>query len=405
MSSLVEKISEVVHLDAINYNTQIGIPKWISRAVFNRYKLIGSKLDYELLLRLDMKGKEKITLGFAEALAKKIANPDHQVHIYEEVKDLKNQERIKSIDSLSECNVCCETRKYHFQFSCCKCFVCLDCVFKHLETLINGITYSGCKCPLCNSFIDSKTLSSILTTEGEIRRYNSLNYWFQDYGQDIRWLKGEFNMNLWRKNRKIIKKIEEQKKKKIGPKMNFDELVSEDETPQYYGVCQTCCPPVTNRPNFFNKLTMTTVDKECVNAEGDLVVLKEEMFECEKCKGDGVEIKKCPHCGIKTVQPDGCNYVICGNHRWCFICNERLPINHEGHNVHYWTGPGSGPYGDRCRRSENYGQPHFVLEDCDCGHCVGGSPLCRHLDCMERVVRDYEGNLNMFCQNCKEKYS
>ena len=36
----------------------------------------------------------------------------------------------------------------------------------------------------------------------------------------------------------------------------------------------TCCPPVTNRPNFFNKLTMTTVDKECVNAEGDLVVLK-----------------------------------------------------------------------------------------------------------------------------------
>ena len=50
-------------------------------------------------------------------------------------------------------------------------------------------------------------------------------------------------------------------------------------------------------------------------------------------------------------------------------------------------------------------QPHFVLEDCDCGHCVGGAALCRDLDCMERVVRDDEGNWNTFCQNCKEKDS
>ena len=397
--SLVERITEVNHLYAINYTTHIGIPKGMSRAVFNRYRLIGQNLDYELLLRLDMKGTEKITLGFAEALVKKIKNPDHQVYIFDQVKGKKNQDRIKSIYELMTCDICCDQNGYQFKFPCCESFVCLDCVFKHLDTSINGITYSGCKCSMCNSFIDIRSLSSILETDRE-RGINVQNYWFEKY-----FYNREYNMNLWRKNMKIVKYVERQHKTSMNSEMNFDELVSNDDTPQYYGVCQTCCPPVTNRPNFFNKLTVKTVDKECVNAEGDLVVLKKEMFECEKCKDDGVEIKKCPHCGIKTVQPDGCNYVICGNHRWCFICNERLPVNHEGHNVHYWTGPGSGPYSDTCRRKENYDQPHFVLEDCDCGQCVGGAPLCRDLDCMDRVTKDEEGNWKHFCDKCKEKHS
>ena len=72
---------------------------------------------------------------------------------------------------------------------------------------------------------------------------------------------------------------------------------------------------------------------------------------------------------------DGVGYVIC-----------RLPNNHEGHNVHYWTGPGSSPYSNYCRRSINYNRPDFVMETCNCSHCspFNGLKLCKNLECYNR---------------------
>ena len=92
-------------------------------------------------------------------------------------------------------------------------------------------------------------------------------------------------------------------------------------------------------------LSIATIEKDCAND----MELKKEMFMCAPCKDrdENVIIKSCPHCGLKTIQPDGCNHVKCQcKGFWCFVCNQRLPGTHEGHTVHFYVGPGSGPYRD-----------------------------------------------------------
>jgi hypothetical protein len=94
------------------------------------------------------------------------------------------------------------------------------------------------------------------------------------------------------------------------------------------------------------------------------------------------------------MNPDGCNYVICGDHNWCFICNERLERNHNGHNVHYWIGRGSGAWSNRCRKSENMNLPTFILNTCNCNSCKGRNSFCRELECMKRTTDEY-------CSSCE----
>jgi len=159
-----------------------------------------------------------------------------------------------------------------------------------------------------------------------------------------------------------------------------------------YGPCSLCSYPlpvskIHRQKEKFRRIKMGSIQRRCANDENQMLVLEPNMFTCGPCRNEDVIVKKCPHCGIKTLKPDGCNYVICGDHRWCFICNERLEVNHNGHNVHYWMGSGSSAYSDKCRKSENSNLPTFILDKCDCYSCRGKDSLCLTLDCMERTPR------------------
>ena len=111
-------------------------------------------------------------------------------------------------------------------------------------------------------------------------------------------------------------------------------------------------------------------------------------------------IKKCPHCGIKTLKPSGCNYIYCGDHRWCWICNERIENNNNGHNHHYWTGPGTSAFSPECRVTLETDTPDHVIKRCPCKHCRKRDfkPLCLHLECNNTAI-DYKKKY------CKEHYT
>ena len=55
----------------------------------------------------------------------------------------------------------------------------------------------------------------------------------------------------------------------------------------------------------------------------------------------------------------------------------------NGHNRHYYIGPGSGPYSNSCRYTTNSNRPTFELLNCDCNHCSqrGGLSICLQIDC------------------------
>jgi hypothetical protein len=172
---------------------------------------------------------------------------------------------------------------------------------------------------------------------------------------------------------------------------------------KYYGACTSCTPAVSRRHHIdWGHIQMCSVEKQCAQADGGLAVLEPHMFLCIVCKSlqepEDATFKKCPHCGIKTLKPEGCNYVQCGDHRWCWICNERLENNYNGHNTHYYTGlPGASPYASECRKSLNQDKPMFILNSCDCSSCStrGGDPLCKTIDCMETAISQ------KYCLNCE----
>ena len=385
---LTEKIRECCYYYSLcdkNVTKAMTYVNNVSRATFSKYVRIGEMLEYNILMDLDKKGKSKLTVGFAEDLATTIYNPDFQLQIYDQISNLSNKQKKEKLPTLLDCLICCEKTGHQIRLPCCNTFICIECLYTHMDTIINDIAFVGIKCPCCNvsmkeDFIRKMLLSSKHTN---LKWMNNIVY-LKDYIRHP--AKKTYYHNLLRKLLAIIRKTERIVDKNIDIQtFDFDELVLSDE-PKYFGICQGCCPEIRfHRPVWnFNSIKVTTVDKQCVNGEGNIVVLKPEMFTCKACKGEeDVEIKKCPHCGVRTVKPDGCNYVVCKDHRWCWICNERLEINHEGHNVHYWMGPGTGPYSDECRQSMNYDAPKFILPTCNCYYCHknGGKRLCKTLEC------------------------
>jgi len=207
---------------------------------------------------------------------------------------------------------------------------------------------------------------------------------------------------------------------------NRHQLIPKIQENHIFGPCYRCQdskPPLRlsyarlKSREIRKHLNICIIPRQCANADGELFEPKKEMFVCEDCT-DGT-YKKCPHCGIKTLKPDGCNYVMCGDHRWCFICEERLEVTHGGHNEHYYTGPGTSPYTNRCRQSMNLNdKPRFILNTCNCYDCrqSNGLPLCRTLDCMnrtfyvnhgtrfkkERPAYEVERKPNAYCKTCQE---
>ena len=127
------------------------------------------------------------------------------------------------------------------------------------------------------------------------------------------------------------------------------------------------------------------------------------MFYCSTCEITENEIKKCPHCGVKTVKPDQCNFIpVCKCYQaWCFICQSRLPNDKFGHNHHFWTGNGTSAFSPDCRVTKKIeGRPTHVIEKCKCKYCRKRNfkPLCLHLECNNSAI-DYQKKF------CKEHYN
>lgn len=363
----------------------------VSNATLRKYVKIGNSLDLSLQEKLDQKGKHKLSLTFANTLACSVKDNDFQCDIYERMcqDGLTNREKNEKFSEYTECVICCEETCNQIKMPCCS-LVCLSCLYNHMDTSINDIAFEGCKCPLCNEYLPKSFIYQILSLNMKKNPYSWIRGILEIY------FKRHYYRNLFRKQRAIIETVEDKLNKKIDDKTNnFKQLIDEK---LYYGVCVECCPALDNNPNrVYFDLKVNTVERQCVNAEGNIVVLNNDMFKCKSCVGDQVDYKKCPHCGIKTLKPDGCNYVICEDHRWCWICNERLPNNHNGHNVHYWTGPGTSPYSNRCRKSISHPGPNFVMNFCECYSCRGneGKRLCKTLKCYNRCEDEY-------CEECSE---
>ena len=377
-----QKIDEICYYNALcnrNYKETMKYVN-ISYQTLRKYKLLGEKLDFELRGYLDKKGKDKLTIGLALKLCE-VLNKDHQYIIYQQLssRQLTNKEKIDTFEDYLDCSICCGKSYLQERLQCCGNTLCIQCLYKTVDTMINDIAFTGCICPFCNSYFSKDYLYKLLSFN---RKYGKILY----FNDKELFANRNYYRNLWRKMRAIIEQVEIMKGKMIGPSLNFKKLVSDDRKEKYYGVCKECCPPILNEIQVFNHIKVNTVDKECVDGEGNMVVLNHDMFTCENCENKDTEYKKCPHCGIKTLRPDACNYVICGDHRWCWICNERLPNDYNGHNVHYWTGPGTSPYSNHCRKSINYNLPDFVLDYCDCNACYphSGLRLCKNLECYNR---------------------
>ena len=150
-----------------------------------------------------------------------------------------------------------------------------------------------------------------------------------------------------------------------------------------------------------NQLHIVGIPKDCVQD----VELTESMFKCEPCRDteEQVVIKSCPHCGLKSIKPTNCNYVKCEcKNFWCFVCNMRLPGSHEGHNVHFWRGSGTGPFNNACRVSTNRCGEKHILQSCNCECCKkrNGAPMCATIDCKRLALENTEGSDYKYKQYC-----
>ena len=406
---LTEKIQEHYYYYALCHQNATHAMEYLkcSKQTLLKYVKIIEGLDFTLLELLDKKGKEKLTMGFAEYFVNHVKNPDQQIEIYPKIAHLNDPQKKLAITDLTECQICCEHSSQNIRLSCCGEFLCVQCFYKNIETLLNDITYGGVYCPCCKAFFSKKTIKQYLRVKAKLHPYKQRLI----YGYPLNWIAYDdlsttypqiYRHNLLRKMIAIIRKVENINQRAIEPTYDFNELIkNENEPEKYYGVCATCCPvPLRFRlVHNFNSLKVKTVEKQCVNAEGNIVVLNNDMFQCQECSGEeDVEVKKCPHCGIRTLKPDGCNYVVCEDHRWCWICNERLEVNHNGHNVHYWMGPGTGPYSDECRESNNYNAEKYILKTCNCYSCRGrsGLRLCETFECNNTCLIGRK-----FCESCR----
>jgi len=414
--SVQKKIDEVYQLFILcnrNIIKTLSLTK-ITRATLNKYIKIQECLDFSLREYLDKKGKEKLKIGDALFLCNNVLNPENQYTIFQNYLSSKN--KLDFIQRENVCVICMEHRK-NFEFTpCCNGVICENCLSKTFESNIQDIIFKPVNCPFCNKHFNLLFVKWFL-----IDRFLERNkeFWRKtnEYKLTLEFV-SSYNYNLYNKYLTIIDRIERNNDYYItDDEPNFTELLGD----KYYGFCTQCTPTFQNRdfrkiqPRQWSRALISDIPKQCGDGEGGLLVIRPEMFRCVVCKSrdenleDG-EFKKCPHCGIKTVKPDGCNYIYCGDHRWCWICNERIENNADGHNKHYWTGPGTSPYSNQCRESINYKdrnsivQPTFIIKGkCDCSSCQlnGGAPICKNIDCMNRTSLLDENNFHDYCSLCQ----
>tara|TARA_B100000745_G_scaffold228691_1_gene153225 strand:+ start:222 stop:1007 length:786 start_codon:yes stop_codon:yes gene_type:complete len=245
------------------------------------------------------------------------------------------------------------------------------------------------KCLFCNQTFTFKYTRWLLKN-----RYSNQEEWMarREYKRNIHYSKYEL-YNILKKYQALLFQIEREQ--------NNNQLRITDENineipnllgDKIFGPCSRCTPRIQlyryNPLHHWELLRIKSIPRECVNNENNEIILNANMFLCEPCNNqinnENQEIRKCPHCNIKTIRPTNCNFVICECGKfWCFLCGCRLINDMNGHNRHYYIGPGSGPYSNSCRYTTNSNRPTFELLNCDCNHCSqrGGLSICLQIDC------------------------
>jgi len=422
---VTEKINDAYQLYILsdrNLSKTLRLTK-ITRPTLGKYIKIMERLDFSLLEYLDKTKNEKLSLTDAIYLCDNVMNPETQFNIFQNFILSPKKDRIKFINEESMCLICADSKKYLEFTPCCNTLICESCLIKTFEYKIQDLIFKPVDCPFCNVSFSLNYCRWFMKDRFKNNYKNidngSSDLWRHstEYNHILEYWCGYY-FNLYQKYMKIIDFIEKKNDYILADtEPDFKLLLGDDK---YYGSCSQCTPKFENgspklKVNDWRYLQVCDIPKQCGNGEGGLLALNPEMFRCVVCKSrdenvnDG-EFKKCPHCGIKTVKPDGCNYIYCGDHRWCWICNERIENNANGHNKHYWTGPGTSPYTNRCRESVKSDSDKYIITDvCDCSICKdnGGGPLCKNIDCMNRTnkMRHCDGDYyQKFCYTCEGQH-
>lgn len=368
-----------------------------SRPTINKYIFIKENLDDELFRLFKTK---KITIAIAEYLSKWIRNHDIQRIIFPQLEKLKTPQKKELILKQTSCMICCTEEgcilKEHLP--CCNNSICYGCMISIISSCLEGASLNIIKCPFCREILPYELIKSICRIE-ELWRYN--------YRRKFKVYETRYKVNLLNIYKNMIMKIVNNSE---PPKPDTLQIIDKKMETSHYGHCLECIERVYVNEDRFKYITkyspgnmflknvhIAEVQKECINVDVDI---KSDLFKCVVCKDkhENPMIKKCPHCGIKTLQPDGCNYVRCECfNRWCFVCNYRLTNDWNGHNAHYYIGQGSSAYDYACRVSVNHSEEKYTIDNCTCEYCQkrSGKPLCSNIECNEMV-----DNGGILCSKC-----
>ena len=358
-----------------------------------KYITLKEQLDIELYPLLD--NRKELTQDIALTLCKEVPNPNIQIQIFPLLQGLSTKDKKLKIIESKQCDICADSKHFKEVLPCCGNVLCFDCIVSIIEASINGISFQKICCPYCREDIvrggflrDMFRLRRLLNPSPFDPKHPWMSGSFESWKNSDNYITymrkyGYFYLhNLFRKYRRIKQS-----------------LVKEEVTMEthHFGYCRTCIKDTYGTNEDFmkkhnyriimhiDKLNIAKVPKDCAQD----IELNESMFICEPCSNkDKVEIKSCPHCGIKSIKPIDCNYVKCqcGNF-WCFVCNVRLPGTREGHNNHFWLGNGTSAYDNNCRITIGYpGEPH-ILQSCNCSYCSKreGAPMCMNINCLRKT--------------------
>ena len=392
MNETFQKINDIYVLYLLHNKNKKQLPTKYSICTINKYIHLMEKLDIRLFSYLDSKEK-KLTIGNAENLIR-FCDPDFQYFVF--MNETKLNKPI--IISYQFCQICCNENSYNMMMTpCCNQFICETCLIEHFKSKMNDIKFNIMKCLFCNQIFTFKYTSWLLK-----KRYRNKEDWMEkkEYKRCIRYSIYEL-YNILKKYQALLFQIEKEQTNnqlKINDN-NLNELPNLIDN-KFFGPCYRCSPRIYqhryNPLHHWQGLKIKSIPRECVNNENNEVILNEKMFLCDPCNdqinNEIQEIKKCPHCNIRTIRPNECNFVICQCQKcWCFLCGCRLINDQNGHNRHYYLGPGSGPYSNTCRytlRNIHSHRPTFEMLNCDCIHCCkrNGLSLCLNIDCNESAI-------------------
>ena len=145
-------------------------------------------------------------------------------------KEIEKLTKIKN----SSCVLCCDNITYEYEFQCCDNVICSKCIFEHIKTTIDDIQFKAIKCPFCNIIMPYNKIYQVC------RKNKNIAY--------SKKYKDGFQQLIKYKKASDIQQLEEQ--------LNRNKI---------YGFCIDC-----------DKLV--GIKKECVNADGNLVVLKKKCL-------------------------------------------------------------------------------------------------------------------------------